>query len=89
MVQDEAGTDRFLNRTQGITVICVDITASKEIIARGNQHIDDLQFLSKKAWEFVEFASDANRYEKIAADLKIIIPDAKIAVCFYDQSTAL
>lgn len=79
----------FENGTQGITVICVDVTASKEIIARGNQHNNDLQFLSKKAWEFVELASDANIYEKIAADLKIIIPDAKIAVCSYDHSTGI
>ena len=79
----------FENGTQGVTVICVDITASKEIVIKGNQHINELEFLSKKAWEFVELTTDVNIYEKIAADLKIIIPDAKIAVCSYDHTTGL
>jgi PAS domain S-box-containing protein len=79
----------FENGTKGITLICVDITASRQITATKKKHIGDLEFLSQKAREFVELAPDANIYEKIAADLKSIIPDAKIAVCSYDNTTQI
>ncbi len=79
----------FENGTQGVVLVCVDITDSKERTIKGNQHIRDLEFLSKISWEFGDIGSDSNIYEKIAADLKIIIPDAKIAVCSYDYATGL
>ena len=79
----------FENGTKGVTLICVDITASKQIAVNNNQHIRDLEFLSEKAREFMELASDADIYEKIATDLKSIIPDAKIAVCSYDNTTGI
>jgi PAS domain S-box-containing protein len=79
----------FESGTQGVTLICVDISAFKQIAVTNNRHIRDLEFLAEKAREFVELAPDADIYEKIAADLKSIIPDAKIAVCSYDNSTKI
>jgi PAS domain S-box-containing protein len=78
----------FENGTRGVTLLCVDITTLKEATAKSNQHIKDLEFLAEKAREFVDLAPNADIYEKIAADLKSIIPDAKISVCSYDKSAA-
>jgi PAS domain S-box-containing protein len=57
-----------------------DNTEKHEAAARINQYIKDMEFLSRKAQEFVVLSPDADIFQAIGQGLSEIIPDALITV---------
>ncbi len=61
-----------------------DNTEKREAATRINQYVRDLEFLSRKAQEFVEISSDADIFEAVARGLTELLPSAVINVNSYD-----
>ncbi|HUT39207.1 MAG TPA: PAS domain S-box protein [Methanoregula sp.] len=57
-----------------------DNTEKREAATRINQYVRDMEFLSRKALEFVELSADADIFQAVAQGLSEIIPDALITV---------
>jgi PAS domain S-box-containing protein len=64
-----------------------DNTEKREAATRINQYVRDLEFLSRKAQEFVEISPDADIFQAIAQGLLEIIPEASIAVNSIDVTS--
>ena len=57
-----------------------DNTEKREAATRINQYVRDMEFLSRKAQEFVEISPDANIFQVIGQGISEIIPDSLITV---------
>jgi PAS domain S-box-containing protein len=57
-----------------------DNTEKREAAARINQYVKDMEFLSRKAQEFVEISPDADIFQAVAKGISEIIPDSLITV---------
>ena len=67
-----------------------DNTEKREAATRINQYIRDMEFLTRKAQEFVELSPDADIFQAIGQGISEIIPDALITVNSIDvQSDTL
>ena len=64
-----------------------DNTEKREAATRINQYIRDMEFLSRKAQEFVEISTDANIFQVIGQGISEIIPDALITVNSIDAES--
>jgi PAS domain S-box-containing protein len=64
-----------------------DNTEKREAATRINQYVKDLEFLSRKAQEFVEISADADIFQAIAQGLFEIIPDSLITVNSIDLTS--
>jgi PAS domain S-box-containing protein len=64
-----------------------DNTEKREAATRINQYVKDLEFLSRKAQEFVEISADADIFQAIAQGLFEIIPDSVITVNSFDLTS--
>ena len=62
-----------------------DNTEKREAATRINQYVRDLEFLSRKAQEFVEISPDADIFQVIAQGLSEILPNAVLSVNSYDS----
>ena len=65
-----------------------DNTEKREAATRINQYIRDMEFLSRKAQEFVERSPDADIFQAIAQGISEIIPDSLITVNSIDVQSA-
>ena len=64
-----------------------DNTEKREAATRINQYVKDLEFLSRKAQEFVEISADADIFQAISQGLFEIIPDSLITVNSIDLTS--
>ena len=64
-----------------------DNTEKREAATKINQYVKDLEFLSRKAQEFVESAPDTDTFLTIAQGLVEIIPDSFITVNSIDLTS--
>ena len=64
-----------------------DNTEKREAAARINQYIRDMEFLSRKAQEFVELSPEADIFQTIARGISEIIPDSLITVNTIDAGS--
>ncbi len=62
-----------------------DNTEKREAARRINQYISDMEFLSRKAQEFVELIPDADIFKIIGQGLSELLPSAVISVNSYDR----
>jgi PAS domain S-box-containing protein len=62
-----------------------DNTEKREAATRINQYIRDMEFLSRKAQEFVELSPEADIFKIIGQGLSELLPSAVIIVDSYDQ----
>jgi len=62
-----------------------DNTEKREAAARINQYIKDMEFLSRKAQEFVEVSLEVDLYQLIGEGLSELLPNATIGVNSYDR----
>ena len=62
-----------------------DNTEKREAAARINQYIKDMEFLSRKAQEFVEVPPEADLYQLIGEGLSELLPHALIGVNSFDM----
>jgi PAS domain S-box-containing protein len=77
-------TNRLLSNHGGMSVeyqaVGRDISEQKEADAKVRQYIADIEFLSKKSYEFLELSPDADIYETICRGVKDILPKAIVLV---------
>ncbi|HJX56789.1 MAG TPA: PAS domain-containing protein, partial [Methanoregula sp.] len=64
-----------------------DNTEKREAAARINQYIKDMEFLSRKAQEFVELSTDIDIFYAIGEGLSELLPAAAIVVDSYDPAS--
>jgi PAS domain S-box-containing protein len=62
-----------------------DNTEKREAATRINQYVRDMEFLSRKAQEFVELSSEADIFKIIGQGLSELLPSAVIILDSYDQ----
>jgi PAS domain S-box-containing protein len=62
-----------------------DNTEKREAASRINQYVRDMEFLSRKAQEFVELSPEADIFKIIGQGLSELLPSAVIIVDSYDQ----
>ncbi|TFG90586.1 MAG: PAS domain S-box protein, partial [Candidatus Atribacteria bacterium] len=66
-----------------------DNTEKREAATRINQYISDMEFLSRKAQEFVELSPDADIFQAISLGLSELLPSAVIIVDSYNQRSEI
>ena len=66
-----------------------DNTEKREAASRINQYVRDMEFLSRKSQEFVEFSPDADIFTKIGQGLSELLPSALICVNSYDPQSEI
>jgi PAS domain S-box-containing protein len=66
----------------------VDISREKYLEKNIQQHERDLEFISRKALDFIELPQYANIYEKIGEDSRILVPGAVISVSVFEKATS-
>jgi len=64
-----------------------DNTDKREAAARINQYIKDMEFLSRKAQEFVDLSPDIDIFQVIGEGLSELLPSAAIVVDSYDPAS--
>jgi PAS domain S-box-containing protein len=64
-----------------------DITEQKEAEAKIRQYIADIEYLSKKSYEFLELSQDSDMYGTICRGVKDILPEAIVLVNSIDLKT--
>ncbi len=62
-----------------------DNTEKREAATKINQYIRDLEFLSRRAQEFVEMSAEADIFQAIAQGLSELLPGAVVCVNSYDS----
>ncbi|MCK9591554.1 MAG: PAS domain S-box protein [Methanoregula sp.] len=62
-----------------------DNTEKREAATKINQYIRDMEFISRKAQEFVEISADADIFQAIARGLSELLPGAVVCVNSYDS----
>jgi PAS domain S-box-containing protein len=72
------------NRLSEYQAVGRDITEQAEAVGRLRRHAGDLEFITRKAREFLELPPEADLYAAIAEGLSEILPDAAISVCSFD-----
>jgi PAS domain S-box-containing protein len=73
----------------GIEGIFRDISERRSAAEKIQRFISQREFLSQKLLEFIELPPESDIYEKIAADLKSLVPHAMIAVNSFDSATGI
>jgi hypothetical protein len=63
------------------------LSPEKELKLKVIGHKKDLEFLSRKATEFLDLPPGENFYERIGAGFLELVPDAVIAISSYDPAT--
>jgi PAS domain S-box-containing protein len=71
----------------GIEGIFRDINERHASAEKIQRHIDQMEFFSNALQEFIELSFGTDIFEKIASDLKLLIPDAMICVNSYNAVT--
>ncbi|MDD1669414.1 MAG: PAS domain-containing protein, partial [Methanomicrobiales archaeon] len=64
-----------------------DITDQKETAERISQYILQLEFISRKAMEFVHSTPDDDIYQIIARGVRALYPDAMVSIHSYERET--
>jgi PAS domain S-box-containing protein len=64
-----------------------DNTEKREAAARINQYIKDMEFLSRKAQEFVDLSPDIDIFQAIGEGLHELLPKAAIVINSYDAAS--
>jgi PAS domain S-box-containing protein len=66
-----------------------DNNEKREAAVRINQYVRDLEFLSRKAQEFVEISPEEDIFKRIGQGLSELLPSAVISVNSYDPITEI
>jgi PAS domain S-box-containing protein len=80
---DDAGT------VLGVEGIARDITEQRAAEKKVQEYISRKEIFSTKLQEFIELPGGTDIYEKIASDLKSLVPDAMISVHSYNSETGI
>jgi PAS domain S-box-containing protein len=73
----------------GVEGIFRDISERRIATEKIRDQISQLDFFSRKIQEFIELSPDADIFEKIASDLKLLIADAMISVNSFNGVTGI
>lgn len=73
----------------GVEGIFRDISERHAAAEKIQHHIKQMEFFSQKLQEFIELSPDADIFEKIASDLKLLIADAMISVNSFNEVTGI
>ncbi|MGD1003794.1 MAG: PAS domain S-box protein [Methanoregulaceae archaeon] len=73
----------------GVEGIARDITEQRVAEKKVQEHILRMEFFSQKLQEFIELPISTDIYEKIASDLKFLIPCSMIGVNSYNNETGI
>ena len=64
-----------------------DITREKDLGEKIDQHALDLEFISRKAMDFVELPPETDIYEVIGESARFLVPEAVVSVSSFDDAT--
>jgi PAS domain S-box-containing protein len=73
----------------GVEGIFRDISEQHAAAEKIRHHIKQMEFFSQKLQELIELSPDADIFEKIATDLKLLIADAMISVNSFNGITGI
>ncbi|HVP93865.1 MAG TPA: PAS domain S-box protein [Methanoregulaceae archaeon] len=70
----------------GVEGVFRDVTEQRAAQTRISEYIERIEFFSRRLQEYMSLPHDADIFEKIATDLRRILPEAGIAVRSFDPS---